>query len=93
MELNTDTKRSLKEIEKNGYYFQGQTLGEGGWSSLRILTLDWKKYKMYDEGIEVDSVTAKDDETALTAFGDKHNPEFVENCEVVEYIITLRHIN
>jgi hypothetical protein len=65
--MNTDTLRSVNNIKRDGWYHSSLTLGEGGWQAVRQLG-NFNCYALFfDEG-ETETIYAKDDETAITAF-------------------------
>jgi len=80
--MNTDTERAIKEIESNGYYRKGQTLGPGGWPYLyaKVGLTTWNTYKLNidDQDYTADEIVAKDDETAIKAF---HKLFHLDDCD------------
>jgi len=46
--MNTDTIRGVNKIREQGYWQQGTTFGEGGWSAVYVFAGSWKQYELWD---------------------------------------------
>jgi len=70
--MDTDTIRGVNEIRKQGYWQQGTTLGEGGWSAVYAFAEDWKEYELWDTNsfsyIPVCIIHAESTEVATRGF-------------------------
>lgn len=78
--MNYDTKRTIDEIRRNGYYRSGTTLGNGGWAEVRKFAADWKYYELYinHEPEPACGIHAQDDETAVASLQNLFRLEGVE---------------
>jgi muconolactone delta-isomerase len=68
--MNATTEREVKQIESRGFYFKGQTLGEGGWAAILKFAGNWATYHLFD-GIDpepISTVHAPTTEVAVMAF-------------------------
>ena len=87
--MDSTTKMEVNRILQQGYYREGQGLGEGGWSKIPT---DWKAYLLVSLYEVIEQITAKDDETAVKAFKSLYHLDKYEWYEIVEKIVTYRTI-
>lgn len=96
--MNNTTKMQVDQILKNKWYRNSQTLGEGGWSKIHASGIDWKKYVLYAESsenglfLEIETITAGDDKTALSAFASLYHLHMFDYWEIQERITEYRLI-
>lgn len=95
--MNADTERKVKEILERGMYHTSETLGDGGWYAINTSGIVWKKYVLrgeddYGNFREVESIMAKDDDTAVFEFSKLYHLDMFEYWEVHEKIVEYRLI-
>lgn len=68
--MNQDTRRVVERIERDGYYREGTTTGEGGWGYLYqfVKIHRWGYYVLDINGKEIETIRARDAKAAKDAF-------------------------
>ena len=92
--MSIDTEREVEKILANGFYPQNQVMGDGGWGFLHSKGAnEWGKYILWgDAPEEVETITAKDDETAIKAFSSMYRLDMFGRYEISEKIVTFRTV-
>lgn len=89
--MSPDTKRSVDETLKNGWYRKSMVLGEGGWPTLYVNGINnWHTYVLLGLEGEIESIKAKDDETAYKAFSTLYYLDMIEEWEIHQRLIEYR---
>ena len=98
--MDSTTQMQVNDIIKRGWYQKSQTLGRGGWSAVKELqgSDEWKYYTLYEMGehvpfTEVETICAKNDETALKAFSSLYHMDRFEMWDIYEKITEYRLVD
>lgn len=95
------TEYEAERISRQGWYKDNQTFEEGCW----VLVDNWKNYVLFgfqksiypgEEELywaEFESISAKDDETAIRAFGEMFRLDEILDWEIQERIVEYRIVD
>lgn len=95
--MDSTTRMQVDQIIKQGWYRKSQVLGEGGWGEFYSQAgHGWKVYVLYGQNVEelfsveVETIVAKDDKTAMSAFSSLYYLDMFIYWEVQEKIVEYR---
>ena len=102
--MNPETGKEVKRIVRQGWYRKSQTFGEGGWGHFFLLADNWKQYRLEAVGQHdpdckeiywdvVETIVAKDDETAVQAFKSLYHLDMFEMWDIREVVTEYRLVD
>lgn len=74
--MNSDDVRTFNRIKQTGWYQMSATMGEGGWAKVHELATFNTYVALGEDGEELETIRAIDDNTAREAFASLYRPPF-----------------
>ena len=90
--MNADTIREVTKIKANGYWRQGQTLGEGGWKEVYNFSQEFTEYVLEIDGERVEGIHAINDTKAMEGFSSLYKLDDSINWEIYNIVCKFRTI-